>query len=428
LTKPLKTPDNLNVAIYSQRNDTLNMTHVPITLKNNSKFAKHLEPIKVSIPFKNGEIFNINTLELVNDEQQINKQLTVLTYWPNMSVKWIQVDFLFSSNAKSETTVLLKNSELKITEPSSSGVKVQESANHIAIETKSSIFQLSKTQLGSFTEQPKTCRSETKTQFKSTENTLVLTDKNGIEHQPIIEKITFSSNITVPQPIKLTFFITGSFKNQNLTRFEAEITFYYQSNITKWRLSVHNPKAMQSNNGTWDLGNENSSFFKSFCVFIPCENKASLAYKIHDEYLSPFQNELPWHVVDKELSIFQASSGGKNWQSDNHVNYQGKNCIEFNGYKISSFIGQNINSDIIEGRATPTVHVSQSNKNTESTISVYIENFWQKFPKSLEVEPNKITLGLFPEQAKGGFELQPGEKNQMFFILITTAIETVYVL
>ena len=425
----LKTHDNLAVAIKSQKNDTLNMTHVPITLKNTANAPKKLEPIKVSVPFKNATLYSTDTLALLDDKQQcINKQIKVLAYWPDMSIKWLQIDFLFSSNAHSENIIYLSSSAPNAEETGLLGIKVQETSQDITIETEASIFHLSKTSLGIFTAESNSDIQTQKTYYASSENTLVLTDKQGLKYNPIIEKIHFShTEQDAKALIKFTAYINGSFipqckpnkpesnKAQTTTQFEAEITFYLQSNLTKWRFTLHNPQAMESNNGKWDLGNNNSSFFQSFNTFIPCRNTTKLAYKIQDDLAPSSQDISPWQENIEQLTIFQASSGGENWQSANHINHLGKTCLEFNGYEVSSQLEQTCSQNVIKGRATPTIYIEQSKENIASNLSVHIDNFWQKFPKSIEVDSTKITLGLFPFQAKGGFELQPGEKKSDTF-------------
>jgi len=430
LTITLKTHDNLAVIINLQINDILNMTHVPINLKNISDNYRDLEPVNVSIPFKNGQLYGTDTLVLIKNKQHIDKQITILAYWPNMSIKWIQLDFLFSSNAQSESIIYLSNPISKITEQSSLGIKLQETPQHITIETKSSIFHLSKTSFGIFSTESKPIISSQKTYYKSAENTLVLTDKQGIKHNPTIDKIYFShseepSNV----PIKITAYVNGYFKPQCIannptakklptnTKFEAEITFYFHSNITKWRFTLHNPQAMKDNNGTWDLGNGNSSFFQSFNAFIPYKNRTKLAYKVQDDLTPSSQDISSWQEKIEQLTILQTSSGGENWQSANHINHLGKTCLEFCGYQVSSQLGETVSKNVIKGRATPTIHLEKTNQNIKSSLSVHIENFWQKFPKSIEVDSTKVTLGLFPEQAKGGFELQPGEKKSDTFYI-----------
>ena len=310
------------------------------------------------------------------------------------------------------------------------GIQVQNTQQSILVETESAIFHLSKTSLGTFTAESHPVKNSPKTCYKSAENSLVLTDKNGLKYSPIIENIDFpDSEKSTSSPIKITAHIKGYFKpqcspsksepNKTLatTKFEADITFYFHSNITKWRFTLHNPQAMRNNNGLWDLGNDNSSFFQSFCAFIPCKNRTKLAYKVEDDLLNTPQDPTNWQTNTERLTIFQASSAGDNWQNNNHINHQGKNCLEFNGYEMSYQLEQNISKHIIKGRATPTIYVEHVDQNLESSLSVHIENFWQKFPKSIEVDSNTVTLGLFPHHALDGFELQPGEKKSDTFYI-----------
>jgi len=436
LTLPLETHNNSTVIINLQRNDTLNMIHVPINLENTSLTSKILEPINVSVPFKSGDIYSIDSLVLLDDTQQhINKQIKVLAYWPDMSIKWAQIDFLLSTSAQSKTTLYLSNSVSTKTDTAIPSIQIQETPLHINIETESSIFELNKTALGVFTikDTNKVTGKETdkdndnvKKHYQCTDNSLVLTDKQGVKYNPTIEKIHLpQTESNSPAPIKLVACIHGYFEPQNQLnntsqeqvstkiKFDAEITFYFHSDLTKWRFTLHNPQAMENDNGTWDLGNKNSSFFQSFCALIPCKNRQKLAYKINDDLTSNAGEISTWKEDIEDLTIFQASSGGDNWQSNNHVNHLGEVAIEFNGYEVSSQHEKNIT----KGRATPTVYIEQGSHNTESSLSVHIENFWQKFPKSISVDANVITLGLFPQQAVDGFELQPGEKKSDVFYI-----------
>jgi len=51
---------------------------------------------------------------------------------------------------------------------------------------------------------------------------------------------------------------------------------------------------------------------------------------------------------------------------------------------------------------------SCSVKNKKDTISVYVEKFWQNFPKAISKQDESLTVALFPE---GNYELQGGEKK-----------------
>jgi hypothetical protein len=400
------------------------MIHVPITLSENVTLNTRLQPVSISIPFKSDEVFNINTLSLVNEKQQlINSQITPIAFWPNKSIKWVRVNFIVEPNPDGFSAIYLtetiKNTDdtiastLHIPEQSYNSIEIEENEQSFNISTGAAIFQLDKHELGIFTATP-SINKKKQPLHKSENHSLILTDKANRSYYPTIKEIHFSS-LTEKEPnkLQLTTYISGCFQTQNNTsilNFSAEIIFYANEAYTKWSVTLHNPNSMVHSGGTWDLGNENSLHFTSFNAKISCKNTANCSYKLATDDTSNINTD--WHENINKLTIFQASSGGDNWQSNNHVNNQGVVPIEFNGYKISS----NRANEEIKGRATPFVFIEQGEQVT-SGLSVYIKDFWQKFPKSINVNENNVVLGLFPEQAKDGFELQPGEKKTDTFYL-----------
>ena len=47
----------------------------------------------------------------------------------------------------------------------------------------------------------------------------------------------------------------------------------------------------------------------------------------------------------------------------------------------------------------------------DRSIAGTVEGFWQNFPKALEVNDNRLTIGLFPRQYADVYELQGGEQK-----------------
>ncbi len=433
MTKPPKAHDNLH-SVYKilQRNDTFNMINVPITLSATVTLNTQPKPVSVSIPFKNAQIFNVNALALVNEELQvIDCQIEVLTHWPDKSLKWVRIHFTFTGGDNNSSVVYLKDATTLLSKANNKTVQdnslcVQENSECFYITTGNASFQLNKDELGVFSanfpvpEAGISATTSNKNLHVSQKNSLLLTDKGDLQYHPKIEKISFSDQQASNQPLQqLTAYISGSFQayeEKSVTKFTAEITFYLNQSYTKWHISLHNPNSMIHSGGTWDLGNENSLYFKSFNAVLDCLNDNVGEYKIDDSYC---HNQRPqeaeaatWQTACDELLIFQVSSGGDNWQSKNHVNCQGVVTLEFNGYQISA----NNSTETIQGRAAPTIHIPAV-EHSSSGASVYIKDFWQKFPKSIAISSNKVVLGLFAEQAVDGFELQPGErKSDVFYI------------
>jgi hypothetical protein len=108
------------------------------------------------------------------------------------------------------------------------------------------------------------------------------------------------------------------------------------------------------------------------------------------------------HVGEADLEIYQDSSGGENWQSRNHVNRHGQVPCSFRGYRV-----RRGNEELSGLRASPVVSVFGAN----GVVTVAVPEFWQQFPKSLEVQDGQVRIGLFPRQFGDVFELQGGEQK-----------------
>ena len=398
------------------------MINVPITLKENSSITKTEEPISVSIPFENGKIYHTDTLALINNKHQlINQQISILAYWPDKSLKWIRISFQFSSTTNETNVVYLTDSSDFLTPceiQKCNYVTVHEASEYYEVSTGVAIFQVNKNELGVFSANTSILENTVHPIHKSKSNSLVLTDNDGIEYYPTIENIHFSSEDLIHRKLlQLTAYISGFVQakdKKSVVKFSAEITFYANKATTKWQFTLHNPNPMIHSGGTWDLGNENSLYFKSLNAYISCKNKAKYIYKITVDNNNDEDNN--WQESCNKLLIFQASSGGENWQSNNHVNSQGIVPIEFNGYQISSETSKDVRKEVTEGRATPFIFIEQDNINGFGA-TIHVKDFWQKFPKSIEVNASNIILGLFPDQATDGFELQPGEKKSDTFYI-----------
>ncbi len=109
------------------------------------------------------------------------------------------------------------------------------------------------------------------------------------------------------------------------------------------------------------------------------------------------------------MELFQASSGGNNWKSNNHLDRNRQVPLAFRGFKL-----QLDTQAKLEGlRATPQVYVSGNGR----TIGIACRRFWENFPKSLTAEKDQIVLGVFPRQCGYLHELQGGEQKTHEFAI-----------
>jgi len=78
---------------------------------------------------------------------------------------------------------------------------------------------------------------------------------------------------------------------------------------------------------------------------------------------------------------------------------------------MQTFQGYRVTADdriVDEGkRATPILSVGDH----ETCVTATVAKFWQNFPKALEVDHNKLSIRLFPQQYRDVYELQGGEQK-----------------
>lgn len=381
------------------------MLHIPITLTENNSHIRKNEPVEVSIPFENGKVFDINSLCLLDDKLQIICQMKPMNYWPNGSIKWLRLAFQVSIDSNSSKTLHLSNKKLdNKCKNKISQILCEDFSEYFEIKTGSQSFRLNKYTFGVFDVQPQDC-------FLTNEKSIQITDITGNTFSPKITTINSMCSLDNTDLLSLPFQIEGELFNPNVRspiQFTAKVTFYANKSYTKWQFTLHNPQAMVHHNGKWDLGNEHSCYFNAVEVIIPIGLSST---KIS---ISPTKNDVFFETLTDDFLIFQGSSGGEHWQSNNHINHLKHNPIKLNGYRFYLNTPENPVETI--ARAEPIIQVGITD-DTNKRIAIYIDNFWQKFPKSLEFKNQNVVLGLFSKHFSEHLELQPGEKKSDTFYI-----------
>lgn len=189
--------------------------------------------------------------------------------------------------------------------------------------------------------------------------------------------------------------------------------FYPSIKLLKFEVTLRNAARARHRHGLWDLGDTGSFYFREFGLElhlpIPLDawwwcDKIGEKLRVLSVAGSQRQNntatagsrpEFFWH-------IYQASSGGKNWNSRNHINRHGRVTLPFEGYKLH-FNGCEERGE----RASPVCCGSLG----DGFVGVLIPYFWQEFPRRIAVDSRQIRLGLLAEQPADDHELQGGEQK-----------------
>ena len=210
--------------------------------------------------------------------------------------------------------------------------------------------------------------------------------------------------------------------------YEARYHYFAGLSVVRVEFTLRNPRRADHPGGLWDLGDPGSVFLKdaSFTFALPTAPVGRVESSRPDGGSQPAsttaltppasgledstrpttaallcspERGTPVAPYPLPFELFQASSGGDNWNGRNHVNRAGEVPLRFRGYRL--------NGAETPGRTTPIVLIPG--------LGVTMPHFWENFPKAIEATPDSITLRLFPQQAGDGHELQGGEQKTHTF-------------
>ncbi len=367
------------------------MLNISVFIRETHGIQRKGEPISFGAPFKQGLIYNQDELLLFDQEKELPTSAVTTAFWPDKSIKWAlvsgQVDL---QENESKTLLLLKKHDTN--NCNVNNIKINEINEHLVIKTGKEEFIL-----GNDCLIPLPVSYVNSLEGKGIAANIALKGlgKHILETKILNRRVVNNGSTSI-------ILSEGCFINENSSdgklplEFESRATFYANKSLVKWQFTIANPNAALHPGGKWDLGDQGSHYFKDLSLEIPLTASTETSYK------------LQWHnslsrVLEKHLSIFQCSSGGENWSSNNHVNKQGKMPLQFKGYRV--FNGK---ENVVSGeRASPYVFAQGKGIN----LAVNIEHFWQNFPKAISIEQNKLRLSLFPQESADDFELQAGEQK-----------------
>jgi len=365
---------------------------IPIIIEETSSINRVNEPVSMGLPFPKGLVHNISGLHLLNHKNRaIPLQANSLATWSDKSLKWALLDFQVTipANKIFKYTLLLSGNP-KVTEHYLS-IAIMKSEGLFIIDTGAAKFFLSNNSDALFK------KVELNGYNILQEAGITLIDKFGKKHKFLPKDISLETAGELRTTFKIEGHIKGrpSFPQVDLF---LRINFFAGTGLVKLECTIRNPRRAKHPQGFWDLGDKGSIYFKDLSVYLSMAPDEDMAIEWIDQ---PEDGYLK--TAKKTLEIYQDSSGGINWNSPNHVNRFGKRTGSFRGYRV--FEDGRLRKE--EKRASPVVLL----KGAKKTISGVIKEFWQNFPKAIEIKDNSLVFRLFPSQYKDVFELQGGEQK-----------------
>jgi len=342
------------------------------------------QPIHAGVPFAPGRLCEPGCLTLTDFSGAVQPvQAEVLARWTDGSVKWLLLDAVCPALPAGGSVWRLRQGSPadRVGKPV---VRCYETAVEITIETGAGTFTLDKSD-GTLLKQVK-CSGNA---LLSEALVAVLADKRGRKLRPQVEHVSLEAT----GPVRATVRLEGRFRGRSPCHWVARLCFFAGTALVRVRFTLHNPRKAQHKGGLWDLNDPGSIHFQELALTLGAP-QGPVSW-----VAEPSQ---PAEQTPGTFEIYQDSSGGEAWQSRSHIDHSGESPSQFRGYRVRHAAGETYGL-----RATPLVTL----QTPAGAISAAFTEFWQQFPKAITVENGRLTLGLFPHQAKRTHELQGGEQK-----------------
>jgi YetA-like protein len=362
---------------------------VPLDLRA-GKVVTSPEPVALGLPLAKGTLVNPPNLRLLDDsKREVPIQTRVLAKWSDGSAKWLLVDFVARQLAEGRNPWFLHHCPEQKPLGLESDLHVYETEDGVAVATGVATFQLNRNVF----EPIQQVLVKGRELLDSRGCTTLLVDPRRRPSPARIECVTLEEK----GPVRATLLFEGRFKGNVPARFFARLSFFAGTGLVRLRFTLHNPNRARHSGGLWDLGDAGSMLFRSLVLNVPFHTNSKGKMAWIAEGRSGVRESAAGN-----LEIYQASSGGGNWQSRNHVNSQGRVAFPFRGYRVRTTEGESFGH-----RASPVVSLNGA----DGGIAVALPEFWQQFPKAIKVDGRTLSISLFPEQESDTHELQGGERK-----------------
>ena len=375
---------------------------IPILVEELAEFARKDSLIGIGVPLPRGAVYDPTDLTLTDeDERQLPTQTRVLAFWPDNSIKWVLVNGLVTVRPRERRLLYLS----QVAQPSP---EADAAALHVHVERRKGICVdtgVANFRIGGEGALIESAELNGVPMLDTAGIHLSLTGCTGRPYW----QVTRAVRIDEGGPIRATIVLVGHFAASvgrwgaaAPIEFMARLSFSAGSSLVTVDLQLHNPRAARHPGGLWDLNDQGTVLFEDVSLSLKPAGRV-------EQIRWYAEHPVDMHVEDPgNWSLYQDSSGGENWDSDNHVDGDGNSTVRFRGYRVT--YGQAGGGCLIaEGdRATPGLSVVTD----RGAISATVLEFWQNFPKAIRWDASTLDLGLFPWECRAPFALQGGERKR----------------
>jgi len=351
--------------------------------------------IRCGVPFAQGQVTQAQQLQVWQNGTPLITQAQITSRWPDNSVRWAAISAYALTELRPDNELTLAINKEPVTQKAL--WQQQDYAEFFSLQNAEIRYQICKK-----TATVKVFHTQAPLQH-AWETSFVLENKSNTAMQATVTNVVWLTEQNAYFP---TIKISGYWDNKNKILFDIQLDFY-PDGLIRTQYTLHNSGRAQHPGGMWDLGDPGSFLFKKL--------QLTIAGNTQEWSLQAHVSEPVITHSSQPLTLQQHSSGGDNWQSQNHINAEGKIPLLHCGYTINN----NLNTGL-QKRAEPLV----SAKNA-LIAGIAVPHFWQKFPQAIDVSAKGITLELFMDNQEHKHELQGGEKStREVWLQFKSAIDT----
>jgi hypothetical protein len=363
--------------------ETKQSVTIPATLRSRSSIARNV-PIVAGLCVPKGRLSDVADGCVSGFNRSVAAQFEVLNRWNDGSVRWMLTSFVApETNSRDCEVSILASSETSRLPvlPSYNVTTVKGLCGEICVVTR----DLS-------ADPPRERILRLMPCFSGIDGTVLPLHVETIRKE-------------IAGPIRQVFVVDAQIQSLHFVTLQLRLTHWVSAGFVQVETRIRNTRRAKHAGGLWDLGDAGSLRFGSLEIAIVSDEISANAITHWKA-----ERSSTVHSTSTDVFLRQFSSGGKNWESPNHVAEFGKVELVACGYETKH------DELLIAGeRAEPTFLT----EGDSSFLAVAIPEFWQHFPGSIAAAMGTLEVGLFPALPSMTYELQGGEQKTKSFWLAT---------
>ncbi|MBN1419621.1 MAG: hypothetical protein JXP34_12660, partial [Planctomycetes bacterium] len=194
----------------------------------------------------------------------------------------------------------------------------------------------------------------------------------------------------------------GPAAKRPLAEFVCRLHFFAGKSEIRVFFTLHNPAAHNHPGNLWDLGSGGSLLLEDVSLVLPLARDARWTSRIGAGAAAP--------PAAGATKLYQDSSGGPRWNSANHIDGDYEVRTSFRGYRIYDGEGGRSEGE----RADGWIHA----RSARGGVAAGVREFWQNFPKALELRDGELRIALWPGEFAGVHEILGGEQKTHEILLV----------